>query len=73
MAAILVRTILGLSQLCLNKSNNLELISLQEAMNLSTDSQIILRNGEQPIISKKVFYYEDEEVKKKIMTPKNYL
>jgi len=43
------------------------------SINLSTDSQIILRNGEQPVISKKVFYYADEEVKKKIMTPKNYL
>ena len=31
------------------------------------------RNHEQPIISKKVFYYEDEEAKKKIMKPKNYL
>ena len=31
------------------------------------------RNREQPIISKKVFYYEDEEAKKKIMKPKNYL
>jgi type IV secretion system protein VirD4 len=72
-AAKSFKTANNLSQLCLNKSNNLELISWQEAMNLSTDSQIILRNGEQPIISKKVFYYEDEEVKKKIMTPKNYL
>ncbi len=72
-AAKSFKTANNISQLCLNKSNNLELISWQEAMNLSTDSQIILRNGEQPIISKKVFYYEDEEVKKKIMTPKNYL
>lgn len=72
-AAKSFKTANNISQLCLNKSNNLELISWQEAMNLSTNSQIILRNGEQPIISKKVFYYEDEEVKKKIMTPKNYL
>ena len=72
-AAKSFKTANNISQLCLNKSNNLELISWQEAMNLSTDSQIILRNGEQPIISKKVFYCEDEEVKKKIMTPKNYL
>ena len=60
-----------ISQICQRKSSNLELISWQEAMNLASDSQIIWRNREQPIISKKVFYYEDEEVKKKIMTPKS--
>ena len=72
-AAKSFKTANNISQLCLNKSNNLELISWQEAMNLVSNSQIIWRNREQPIISKKVFYYEDEEVKKKIMTPKNYL
>lgn len=72
-AAKSFKTANNISQLCLNKSNNLELISWQEAMNLASNSQIIWRNREQPIISKKVFYYEDEEVKKKIMTPKNYL
>ena len=56
-----------ISQICLDKSKNLELISWQEAMNLAPDSQIILRDGKQPILSKKVFYYEDEEMKKKII------
>jgi type IV secretory pathway TraG/TraD family ATPase VirD4 len=39
-------------------------------MNLDPNSQIILIDGERPIIGGKVFYYEDEEVKKKIIAPK---
>ncbi len=65
-AAKSVKTANKISQICLDKSKNLELISWQEAMNLASDSQIITRDREQPIISKKVFYYEDEEVKKRI-------
>jgi len=71
-AAKSFKTANKISQICIDKSKNLELISWQEAMNLSMDSQIILRNGEQPIISKKVFYYADEAVKKKIITPKTF-
>lgn len=66
-AAKSVKTANKISQICLDKSKNLELISWQEAMNLASDSQIITRDREQPIISKKVFYYEDEEMKKKII------
>ncbi len=67
-AAKSLKTANKISQICLDKSKNLELISWQEAMNLAPDSQIILRDGKQPILAKKVFYYEDEEVKKKIIT-----
>jgi type IV secretion system protein VirD4 len=66
-AAKSVKTANKISQICLDKSKNLELISWQEAMNLTSNSQIITRDREQPIISKKVFYYEDEEAKKKII------
>ncbi|MSP33800.1 MAG: type IV secretion system protein VirD4 [Rickettsiales bacterium] len=66
-AAKSFKTANKISQICLDKSKNLELISWQEAMNLAPDSQIITRDHEQPIISKKVFYYEDEEMKKKII------
>jgi type IV secretory pathway TraG/TraD family ATPase VirD4 len=69
-AAKSFKTANKISQICQGKSKNLELISWQEAMNLDPNSQIILIDGEQPIISKKVFYYEDEEVKKKIIAPK---
>ena len=71
-AAKSFKTANKISQICLDKSKNLELISWQKAMNLASDSQIILINGEQPIISKKVFYYEDEEMKKRILTPKYF-
>lgn len=67
-AAKSFKTANKISQICQGKSKNLELISWQEVNNLGSDSQIINRDGEQPIISKKVFYYEDEEVKKKIIT-----
>ncbi len=66
-AAKSFKTANKISQICLDKSKNLELISWQEAMNLTSNSQIITRDREQPIISKKVFYYEDEEAKKKII------
>jgi len=67
-AAKSFKTANKISQICLNKSKNVEMLSWQEVMNLAPDSQIITRDREQPIISKKVFYYEDEEVKKKIIT-----
>ena len=66
-AAKSFKTANKISQICLDKSKDLELISWQEVNNLGSDSQIITRDGEQPIISKKVFYYEDEEMKKKII------
>lgn len=72
-AAKSFKTANKISQICLDKSKNLELISWQEAMNLGSDSQIIWRNHEQPIISKKVFYYEDEEMKKRIITPQSFI
>ncbi len=71
-AAKSFKTANKISQICLDKSKNLELISWQEVNNLGSDSQIINRDGEQPIISKKVFYYEDEEMKKRIITPKHF-
>jgi type IV secretion system protein VirD4 len=66
-AAKSFKTANKISQICQGKSKNLELISWQEIINLVPDSQIIAKDGEQPIISKKVFYYEDEEMKKKII------
>ena len=71
-AAKSFKTANKISQICQGKSKNLELISWQEVNNLGSDSQIINRDGEQPIISKKVFYYEDEEMKKRIITPKHF-
>ena len=62
-----------ISQTCLDKSKNLEILSWQEINNLGLDLQIIARDGEQPIISKKVFYYEDEEMKNRILSPKNFI
>ncbi len=71
-AAKSFKTANKISQICQDKSKNVEMLSWQEVMNLGSDSQIILINGEQPIISKKVFYYEDEEMKKRIITPKHF-
>ena len=62
-----------ISQICLDKVKNLEILSWQEINNLGLDLQIIARDGEQPIISKKVFYYEDEEMKNRILSPKNFI
>ena len=66
-AAKSFKTANKISQICLDKSKNAPLLSWQEIINLIPDSQIIARDGEEPIISKKVFYYEDEEMKKKII------
>lgn len=55
-----------------DKSKNASLLSWQDVAGLALDSQIIAIDGEQPIISKKVFYYEDEEMKKRIVTPKHF-
>ena len=71
-AAKSFKTANKISQICQGKSKNLELISWQEVNNLGSDLQIIAIDGEQPIISKKVFYYEDEEMKKRIITPKHF-
>ena len=71
-AAKSFKTANKISQICLDKSKNVELLSWQEASNLAPDLQIIAIDGEQPIISKKVFYYEDEEMKKRIITPKHF-
>ena len=65
-AAKSFKTANKISQTCLDKSKNVELLSWQEVAGLAPDLQIIAIDGEQPIISKKVFYYEDEEVKKRI-------
>lgn len=71
-AAKSFKTANKISQICLDKFKNLEILSWQEINNLSLDLQIIARDGEPPIISKKVFYYEDEEMKKRIITPKHF-
>ena len=63
------KTAKKISQMCIDRAKNTELLSWQQIINLSPDSQIILQNHEQPILSKKTFYYEDEEVKKKIIDP----
>jgi type IV secretion system protein VirD4 len=58
-----------ISSICLDRKENVELMSWQQIMNLPSDSQIILIDKEEPIVSKKVFYYEDEAMKNKIITP----
>lgn len=58
-----------ISAICLDKKDNKELLSWQQIMNLSTDSQIILFDKKQPTISKKVKYYDDEKLKKKVIAP----
>jgi len=67
------RTANKISQTCLDKSKNPSLLSWQEVLGLAPDLQIIAIDGEQPIISKKVFYYEDEEIKKRIIAPENFV
>ena len=56
-----------ISSICLDRKKNIELMSWQQIMNLHSDSQMILIDKEQPIVSKKVFYYEDEAMKKRII------
>ena len=68
-AARSYKTANKISQLCLDKSSNTELMSWQKIINLHSDSQIILRDDKKPIISKKLFYYEVEEIKKRIIKP----
>lgn len=54
------------SLLCLDKNTDKECLSSAEVMNLHQDSQIILLDKEQPIICKKMKYYEDEDLKRRI-------
>jgi type IV secretion system protein VirD4 len=72
-AAKSFKTANKISQICLDKSKNVELLSSQEVVKLAPDLQIITIDGEPPIISKKVFYYEDEEIKNRILLPKNFI
>ncbi|MBM3590942.1 MAG: type IV secretory system conjugative DNA transfer family protein, partial [Alphaproteobacteria bacterium] len=71
------RTANKISQICqgklADKSKNPSLLSWQEVLGLAPDSQIIAIDGEQPIISKKVFYYEDEDMKKRIINQKDFV
>lgn len=71
-AAKSFKTANKISQICQGKSKNTPILSWQEVNNLGSDLQIIAIDGEQPIISKKVFYYEDEEMKKRIIAPKHF-
>ena len=72
-AAKSFKTANKISQICLDKSKNVELLSSQEVVKLAPDLQIITIDGEPPIISKKVFYYEDEGIKNRILLPKNFI
>jgi type IV secretion system protein VirD4 len=58
-----------ISKMCVDKSSNTELMSWQQIINLPSDSLIILRNNEQLKVLKKLFYYKDEELKKRIIKP----
>jgi len=58
-----------ISQISIDQVKKTELMSWQEIISLSSDLQIILRDKEQPIISKKILYYEDVEMKKRIVAP----
>jgi len=53
----------------IDKVTNTELISWQEIINLPSDLQIIIKDNEQPIISKKTIYYRNIEMTKKIIGP----
>jgi type IV secretion system protein VirD4 len=56
-----------ISQIFLDQSGNTKSLSWEKIVTLNSDLQIILRDDEKPIISKKLFYYKDEEIKKKII------
>ena len=75
-AAKSFKTANKISQICqgklADKSKNVQLLSWSDVTGLVLDSQIIAIDGEQPIISKKIFYYEDEEMRKRIVTPKHF-
>ena len=60
------KTAKHISYLCLDKKENKETMSWQEIMNLSQGLQIILMEKEQPLVLKKMKYYEDEVLKKRI-------
>ncbi|MCC8398532.1 MAG: type IV secretory system conjugative DNA transfer family protein [Rickettsia endosymbiont of Labidopullus appendiculatus] len=58
-----------ISEICQDREKNTELLSWEQVMNLPVDSQVILIDKEQPVILKKVLYYDDEEMKKRIIAP----
>jgi type IV secretion system protein VirD4 len=64
------KTAKHISYLCpdksLDKKENKEIMSWQEIMNLPQDLQIVLAEKEQPLIIKKMKYYENDELKKRI-------
>lgn len=56
------------SEICLNQTTDAPFVSWQQIVNLDSDSQIIMCDKEQPIMSKKLFYYQTPEIKSRIMS-----
>lgn len=53
----------GISSLCIYKNEEKELLSWQQIMSLPLDSQVILLDKEQPVILKKIKYFDYKELK----------
>lgn len=58
-----------ISSLCIDTNEGKELFSWQQIISLPGDSQIVLLDKEQPVISKKIKYFDDKELKSRITDP----
>lgn len=58
-----------ISSLCIDKNEGKKFLSWQQIMSLMEDSQIVLLDKEQPIVSKKIKYYNDKELESRVMNP----
>jgi type IV secretion system protein VirD4 len=58
-----------MSSLCIDKNKGKEILSWQQIMSLPVDSQVVLLDKEQPIISKKIKYFNNEKLKSRIIDP----
>lgn len=63
------RTAEVISSLCIDKNKGKELLSWQQIMSLPVDSQIVLLDKEQPIILKKLKYFDDKELQSRVIDP----
>ncbi|MCF8462309.1 MAG: type IV secretory system conjugative DNA transfer family protein [Rickettsiaceae bacterium] len=61
------RTAGVISSLCIDKNEEKELFSWQQIMSLPTDSQVVLLDKEQPVILQKSKYFDDEELKSRVI------
>jgi type IV secretion system protein VirD4 len=63
------RTAQVMSSFCIDIKEGKELLSWQQIMTLPIDAQIVLLDKKQPILLKKIKYFDDKELKSRVIEP----